>query len=158
MWHSVIDKKAYRLSMTKGGDMSLAKSICISLLILLVITVVNANAVGVVVGPDGKHKASVIQVPFAFYNQSFGAAAGYVWGVGGWPQKQSHLLSTTVAGSTGSAMTFLVGKDLQIPFAQRWFLDPVMSVGYFNDNDSYANGNPDLHQRQTCRQQRFRQR
>ena len=86
--------------------MNLVKSICISFLILLVITVVNANAVGVTVGPDGKAKSSVLQIPFAFYNQNFGAAAGYVWGVGGWPQKQSTLLTTTIAGTTGSAMTF----------------------------------------------------
>ena len=35
-------------------------------------------------------------------------------------------------------MSFLIGKDLQIPFTRRWFLDPVMSVGYFNDAISYA--------------------
>jgi hypothetical protein len=39
-------------------------------------------------------------------------------------------------------MSFLIGKDLQIPFFQRWFVDPVMSVGYFNDNESYSNGDP----------------
>ena len=66
--------------------MNLAKSICISLLILLIVAVVNANAVGVTVGPDGKPKTAKLQLPFAFYNQSFGAAVGYVYGVGGWPQ------------------------------------------------------------------------
>jgi len=123
--------------------MNLAKSICISLLLLMVITVVNANAVGVVVGPDGEPRSSVLNLPFAFYNQSFGAAAGYVYGVSGWPQKQSTLLSTTIAGTTGSAMTFLIGKDLQVPFTRRWFVDPVVSVGYFKDSDTYGNGNPD---------------
>jgi len=123
--------------------MNLSKSICTSSLILLVFTVVNANAVGVVVGTDGKPKSYKLNLPFAFYNETFGVAGGYVYGVGGWPQPQSTILSTTIAGSTGSAMSFLVGKDLQIPFTRRWFIDPVMSVGYFNDNDSYADGNPD---------------
>jgi len=123
--------------------MNLAKSICTGLLILLIITAVNAHAVGVTVGPDGKTRTSVLQLPFAFYNQSFGAAAGYVYGITGWPQKQSTLLSTTIGGTTGSAMSFLIGKDLQIPFVQRWFVDPVMSVGYFKDSESYGNGNPD---------------
>ena len=58
--------------------MNLAKSTCISLFILLVITVVNAHAVCVVVGPDGKAKSTKLKLPFAFYNQSFGAAAGFV--------------------------------------------------------------------------------
>ena len=123
--------------------MNLAKSICIVLLILPIITVVNAHAVGVTVGPDGKARTSVLQLPFAFYNQSFGAAVGYVYGVHGWPQKQSTLLTATIGGTTGSAMSFLIGKDLQVPFTQRWFLDPVVSVGYFNDSETYASGNPD---------------
>jgi outer membrane protein assembly factor BamA len=123
--------------------MNLIKSICTSFLILLVIAVVNANAAGVVVGPDGKPKTAILNLPFVFYNQSFGAAAGYVYGVGGWPQPQSTLLSTTIAGTTGSAMSFLIGKDLQVPFVQRWFVDPVVSVGYFKDSETYGNGNPD---------------
>jgi hypothetical protein len=123
--------------------MSLTKRICISSFILLSIAVVNANAASVTVGPDGKPRSTKLNLPFAFYNESFGAAAGYVYGVSGWPQPQSTLLTTTVAGTTGSAMTFLVGKDLQVPFLQRWFVDPVVSVGYFKDNQSYGDGNPD---------------
>lgn len=121
--------------------MNLIKNICTSLFILLVFTVVNANAVGVVVGPDGEHRSTKLNLPFAFYNETFGVAAGYVYGVSGWPQPQSTLLSTTMAGTTGSGMSFLIGQDLQVPFTQRWFLDPVMSVGYFQDAKSYANGN-----------------
>lgn len=123
--------------------MNLTTRICTSLLMLLVLTVVNAHAVGVVVGPDGKPRTSYLNLPFAFYNESFGVAAGYVYGVSGWPQPQSTLLSTTIGGTTGSAMTFLIGKDLQIPFFRRWFVDPVVSVGYFKDADSYSGGNPD---------------
>ena len=123
--------------------MKLTTRITIAVLLLLTITVGNANAVGIVVGADGKVKPSKLNLPFAFYNETFGVAAGYVYGVGGWPQPQSTLLSTTIAGSTGSAMSFLIAKDLQIPFTRRWFLDPVVSVGYFNDVESYANGNPD---------------
>jgi len=128
----------------KGGNMNLTKSVCISLFILLTITVVNVHAVGITVGADEKVKSAKINLPFAFYNETFGVAGGYVYGVGGWPQPQALLLSTTIAGSSGSAMSFLIGKDLQIPFTRRWFFDPVMSVGYFNDADSYSNGNPDF--------------
>lgn len=121
--------------------MNLIKNICTSLFILLVFTVVNANAVGIVVGPDGERRSTKLNLPFAFYNETFGVAAGYVYGVSGWPQPQSTLLSTTMAGTTGSGMSFLIGQDLQVPFTRRWFLDPVMSVGYFQDAKSYANGN-----------------
>jgi len=71
-------------------------------------------------------------------------AAGYVYGVVGQPQKQSALLATVMAGTKGSAMGFLVGRDIQMPRVERLFFDPVVSVGYFKDTESYINGNPDF--------------
>jgi len=41
-------------------------------------------------------------------------------------------------------MGFLVGRDIQMPRVERLFLDPVVSVGYFKDNDAYINGNLDF--------------
>jgi hypothetical protein len=99
---------------------------------------------GVRVGPDGQVVESTLKLPYAFYNESFGFAAGYVYGVVGRPQKQATLLATAIAGSKGSAMGFLVGRDLQMPRVERLFLDPVVSVGYFRDNEAYINGNPDF--------------
>jgi hypothetical protein len=99
---------------------------------------------GVRVGHDGQVVESTLKLPYAFYNESFGFAAGYVYGVVGRPQKQATLLATAIAGSKGSGMGFLVGRDLQMPRVERLFLDPVVSVGYFRDNEAYINGNPDF--------------
>jgi outer membrane protein assembly factor BamA len=49
-----------------------------------------------------------------------------------------------MAGSKGSAMGFLVGRDIQMPRVDRLFFDPVVSVGYFKDTESYIDGNPDF--------------
>ena len=105
---------------------------------------VSAFGQGVRVGPDGEFSEQTLSLPYAFYNESFGFAVGYVYGVVGRPQKQATLLATVMAGSKGSAMGFLVGRDLQMPRIERLFLDPVVSVGYFKDNDAYINGNPDF--------------
>ena len=105
---------------------------------------VSAFGQGVRVSPDGEFSEQTLSLPYAFYNESFGFAVGYVYGVVGRPQKQSTLLATVMAGSKGSAMGFLVGRDLQMPRVERLFLDPVVSVGYFKDNDAYINGNPDF--------------
>jgi hypothetical protein len=105
---------------------------------------VSAFGQGVRVGPDGEFSEQTLSLPYAFYNESFGFAVGYVYGVVGRPQKQATLLATVMAGSKGSAMGFLVGRDLQMPRVERLFLDPVVSVGYFKDNDAYINGNPDF--------------
>lgn len=99
---------------------------------------------GIRVGPDGQVVESTLSLPYAFYNEHFGFAAGYVYGVVGRPQKQATLLATAIAGSTGSAMGFLVGRDLQMPFLERLFMDPVVSVGFFKDAEAFIDGNPEF--------------
>jgi hypothetical protein len=98
----------------------------------------------ITVGPDGKFEKQVISVPYAFYNANFGVAGAYAYAVNGWPQKQAALIATAMAGSNGSALAFLMARDLKIPFTQRLFLDAVVSTGYFKDADIYTEGNPDF--------------
>ena len=98
----------------------------------------------IIVGPDGKFKKNVISVPYAFYNDSFGPTGAYAYAVTGWPQKQSALITTATVGSKGSAMGFLMGKDLRIPYTRRLFLDAIVQAGYFQENDIYMNGNQDF--------------
>ena len=50
------------------------------------------------------------------------------------------LIFCNLAGTKGSAMGFIMGRDLQMPFAQRLFLDPIVQAGYFQDADIYING------------------
>jgi len=111
-------------------------------IILLVVAPRPAAGQGVRVGPDGEVTESTLNLPYAFYNDNFGFAAGYVKGYVGWPQKQANLLGTVIAGSKGSAMGFLVGQDLQLPGTRRLFLDPVISLGYYQNIEAYIDGNP----------------
>lgn len=97
---------------------------------------------GVRVDPDGHVVESTLRLPYAFYNETFGFAAGYVHGLVGIPQKQATLLATAIAGSEGSAMGFLAGRDLQAPFADRLFLDPILSLGYYKGAEAFIDGNP----------------
>jgi hypothetical protein len=83
-----------------------------------------------------------ISLPYGFYNDSFGAAVAYVYSVVGYPQPQSMFLATAMAGSKGSAMFFLMGRDIRVFGVERLFMDPVVSTGYFVDNNAYINGNP----------------
>ncbi len=94
------------------------------------------------VGPDGKISQQRLNLPFAFYNESFGFSAAYVSGVVGYPQKQSTLLGTAMVGTKKSGMGFLVGRDIQMPWVERLFFDPILSVGYFSDNEIYVDGDP----------------
>ena len=98
----------------------------------------------VYVGPDGKFEEQTLSVPYGFYNEAFGFALGYVVGKVGYPQKQSALLGTVMAGTKGSVMGFLIGRDLRLPWSDRLFLDPIAQVGYFRDAEAFIDGNPDF--------------
>jgi hypothetical protein len=96
----------------------------------------------IIVGPDGKFEKKVLSVPYAFYNDSFGLAGAYAYAVTGWPQKQSALIATAMVGTQASAMGFMMGKDLRIPYTRRLFLDAIVQAGYFQENEIYVDGNP----------------
>ncbi|MEJ2165020.1 MAG: hypothetical protein P8X90_05790, partial [Desulfobacterales bacterium] len=96
---------------------------------------------GVAVGPDGQFSPQTLNLPYALYNENFGFAAGYVYGKVGSPQKQATILTTAIVGTKGG-MGFLVGHDIQMPLIERLFMDPIASVGYYSNSDSYVNGNP----------------
>ena len=98
-----------------------------------------AYAQSVMVGPDRKFEKGVISVPYGFYNKNFGVAGAYAYAVTGWPQKQSALIATAMAGSKGSVMGFLMGRDLQMPYSRRLFLDAVVNAGYFQDGFNLKN-------------------
>lgn len=83
-----------------------------------------------------------LSLPYGFYNDSFGLAVAYVYSVLQYPEKQSALLATAMVGTKGSAMVFLMGRDIRVLGIDRLFLDPILSSGYFKDADAYINGNP----------------
>ena len=78
-------------------------------------------AQSIFVGPDKKFEQKELRVPYAFYNDSFGTAVGFVYSITGYPQKQSMLLGTAMAGTEGSVMGFLI-LDRQRPSSS--FLGP----------------------------------
>ncbi len=92
--------------------------------------------------PAAAAEPQVLALPFPFYNEHFGGALGFVYGLNGFPEKQSRLIGTAFAGTQGAAMLFLAGQDLRLPWVGRLFIDPVFSIGYFDDTKSYIDGNP----------------
>ena len=94
--------------------------------------------------PEADYSTGTISLPYAFFNENFGFAAGYVRSVTGYPQRQATILGTVIAGTKGSALGFLSGFDLLIPGSDRLFVDPIASIGYFSDAEGYIDGNPDF--------------
>ena len=112
-----------------------------------VLTAAGSFAEEIKIVPVGDSRQDkVLKLPYAFSNESFGGAVGYVYSRVGYPQPQSTVLSTAMVGSKGSAMLFLMGRDIRIFGAERLFIDPIVSTGYFVDNNAYIDGNPDFPQ------------
>jgi hypothetical protein len=57
--------------------------------ILFILPVQISFAQGVRVGPDGEFSQQTLKLPYAFYNENFGFAGGFVYGKVGSPQKQA---------------------------------------------------------------------
>ena len=96
------------------------KKTCIFFLFLIVSP---AFGQGVYVDPDGESPPQKLKLPFGFYNENFGAALGAVYGLVGYPQKQSSLMAMAAVGTEGSAMLFLMGKDIRFSSSERIFFD-----------------------------------
>ena len=79
---------------------------------------------------------------FPFVNESFGFAGGYAYGRTGWPESQTRVLGTVLAGTKGSVALLLAGQDLRTPWLDQMFIDPFASVGRFDEIDAYIDGNP----------------
>jgi len=88
---------------------------------------------------------STINLPYGFWNETFGFAAGYVYAVNGSPQPQAGLVASVMAGTEGSVMGFLMGQNIRpVRSLERLFVDPILSIGYFDNADIFIDGNPDF--------------
>ena len=105
---------------------------------LILLTVSSAFGQGVYVGPDGESSPQKIKLPFGFYNEKFGAALGAVYGLVGYPQKQSSLLAMATVGTEGSAMLYLMGKDIHFSSSERLFFDGIFSLGYYGESETFV--------------------
>lgn len=114
---------------------------------LAVITIsgtVSSHAQTIKTDENGESEPQTLRLPYIFYNEAFGLAGGYVYGLSGNPQPQSSILGTVIAGTSGSATALIAGYDLTIPDYGRLFFDPLLNVGYYNEQKAYSNGNPDF--------------
>lgn len=110
--------------------------------ILLFVATIPAYGQGIMVGKDRSFEAKQLMLPYVFYNQNFGGAAGFVYATSGAPQKQMTLVATAIAGSNSALALYMLARDVNIPVSKRLFLDVDLALSTFGDIISYTNGNP----------------
>ncbi|MEI6084706.1 MAG: BamA/TamA family outer membrane protein [Verrucomicrobiota bacterium] len=116
------------------------KFLCLVLLGLAYLA--PANAATIMVDTNGQFTPTSFLLPYAFYNEHFGFAAGAAYGASGWLQPQMSYVVSAMAGTSGSGAAYFLGKDIQMPFCDRLFLDPWLSAGYFQEQNVFIDGNP----------------
>ena len=102
------------------------------------------SAATITVGTNEVFVPDHFLLPYAFYSQFFGAAGAVAYGASGSPQKQMSYVASAMAGTEGSVAVFFLGKDIQMPFWDRLFLDPWLSAGYYSGQNVFIQGNPDF--------------
>ncbi len=99
-----------------------------------------------IVVPKGKEfEPRRLMLPYAFYNENFGAAAGVVYGGMGVLQKQATVVATAIAGSNEALALYLLARDLQAPLIERVFIDVDVALSTFGTIKSYQPGNSSFH-------------
>ena len=129
--------------MKRGGCHLALPALGIWLVVLTLLYGTAAQGQAILADRDGRSSPQTLSLPYAFYNESFGFAGAWVHALTGSPQPQSALLGTAMVGTKGSGMVALIGRDIRLPGTDRLFFDPVASVGFFSEIESYVNGNPD---------------
>ncbi|MEY2919675.1 MAG: hypothetical protein RL261_980, partial [Pseudomonadota bacterium] len=119
-----------------------ARGIALAVLAAAVIVTGHAEEI---LEPSLPRADSTINLPYAFWNETFGFAAGYVYAVNGSPQPQAGMVASVMAGTEGSVMGFLMGQNIRpVRSLERLFVDPILSMGYFENADVFIDGNPDF--------------
>jgi len=83
-------------------------------------------------------------VPFVFYNDTIGLAAGVTFAGRGLLQPQTTFWSTAVVADSGTRFLFFGARDFRTAWTDRLFYDVRFAVGDFSEIDVYADGNPDF--------------
>ncbi|MDA0578092.1 MAG: BamA/TamA family outer membrane protein [Verrucomicrobia bacterium] len=83
-------------------------------------------------------------IPFVFFSDSLGAAAGASVGNRGFFQPQASTFATVVGSVSGTAYGFLAVRDLEVPQTERLYINGQLNVGSFREVDLYTDGNPEF--------------
>ena len=115
-------------------------------LVSLVVGLIPGHAVGqsIAIRKDQAFEAQTVLLPYGFYNENLKLGLGAAYVTNGWLQQQMALIATGFVTTNGSRSTFLLGRDTAIPVLDRLFLDSRVSFGYFDEFESYVDGNPDF--------------
>jgi hypothetical protein len=135
---------------TTGGNIDLAprgtaamkRRLCTACWLLLVAPAVGRAQEDAPSQATEARAANEIEIPYAFYNDLFGATGAFLYARSGFLQKQSQLVATGMIGTAGSGMLFLREQDLLVPGFDRLFVDPIFSLAYFHGDYAYVSGNP----------------
>ena len=82
-------------------------------------------------------------LPYAFFSEAFGLGVGVGVGYTGWPQEPCSLLGAITVGTEGSYNITGILTDYQLPQIPRLRIEPLFSVGRYQNQRLYLGRNPE---------------
>ncbi len=83
-------------------------------------------------------------IPYAFYNENTETAVAAAFVAQGYIQPQVNTVINAFYSTNDSYNVFYLVKDLQMPFADRLFMDLIGFTGEWGTIESYRDGNPNF--------------
>lgn len=111
---------------------------------MLIVQACPAMAEETTVEPEKPAVFQELNIPYGFYNESFGVAVGYVYGFTGYPQPYSTMLGTVIAGTNSALAGYVLTREIRVPYTEHLFFDTDIALSTFGTIKSYASGNPDF--------------
>lgn len=87
-------------------------------------------------GDDEKEATSFI-IPYAYGSETLGFAFGLGGVNSGYLQPQGTMGWALQGSSNGSYGLYTGGVNYQMPFSERWFIDPILAISRFTEMRSY---------------------
>ena len=92
----------------------------------------------------GAEDGDFFALPFAFSSDVFGFAVGAVVGGRGLWQEQTVFAGTAVASTNASFAGYLYAENFKLPWGERLFVSPRLSIARLGELESYRDGNPEF--------------
>lgn len=93
--------------------------------------------------PENEGEITRFYLPYAFYNETYELALGFLYAETGRFQEQLSFYASGIGSSNESYQALLGVGDLRLPWTDRWYMTGFGTLGKYSNLRAYVDGNPE---------------